>query len=294
MKWVAHSLQGRRDENEDYHVVPTRKQHAKGEVWPLAVFDGHGGNRVSSYLKRSLVPGLLANPKKCFHARYLKDCFRRTSVELGKKHPKVATDMGSTAAVVLVRKDGMVVCCNVGDSRAVLCRGGLALPLSVDHKPNAPDERARIEQAGGKIKRDGSDYRIQGLAVSRAFGDLDTSPYVTPRPGRPQDQAHARGHPDHRGLRRALGRDEQPGRRRPRAERVRSVGRLSPRPKGLRQGQHRQHYSGGGVRPANTENKKQNRSSLEGVKRQMFDTMVCYIFSRNLVTVEVTVERKRL
>lgn len=182
MKWVAHSLQGRREENEDYHVVPTRKQHAKGEVWPLAVFDGHGGNRVSSYLKRSLVPGLLAHPKKCFQARYLKDCFRRTSAELGKKHPKVATDMGSTAAVVLVRKDGMVVCCNVGDSRAVLCRGGLALPLSVDHKPNAPDERARIEQAGGKIKRDGPDYRIQGLAVSRAFGDLDTSPYVTPAP----------------------------------------------------------------------------------------------------------------
>lgn len=34
---------------------------------------------------------------------------------------------------------------NVGDSRAVLCRGGEAVPLSDDHKPDRPDEKERIE-----------------------------------------------------------------------------------------------------------------------------------------------------
>ena len=41
--------------------------------------------------------------------------------------------MGSTAAVVVVGKEEIVVA-NCGDSRAVLCRGGVAVPLSRDHK----------------------------------------------------------------------------------------------------------------------------------------------------------------
>jgi len=40
---------------------------------------------------------------------------------------------GSTAAVVVVGKKEIVVA-NCGDSRAVLCRGGVAVPLSRDHK----------------------------------------------------------------------------------------------------------------------------------------------------------------
>merc|ERR1719359_919981 len=84
---------------------------------------------------------------------------------------------------------------NIGDSRAVLCtarelsgsNGGLmALPLSVDHKPNREDETARIEAKGGVVDFQGV-WRVftpgpaafggntiarWGLAVSRAFGDL--------------------------------------------------------------------------------------------------------------------------
>ncbi len=33
---------------------------------------------------------------------------------------------------------------NCGDSRAVLCRGSRAVPLSADHKPDRPDEAARV------------------------------------------------------------------------------------------------------------------------------------------------------
>ena len=40
---------------------------------------------------------------------------------------------------------------NAGDSRAVLCRGGHALALSEDHKPQSEAERNRITAAGGFV-----------------------------------------------------------------------------------------------------------------------------------------------
>lgn len=41
--------------------------------------------------------------------------------------------VGSTAVVSVVTPEKIVVS-NCGDSRAVLCRNGVAIPLSVDHK----------------------------------------------------------------------------------------------------------------------------------------------------------------
>lgn len=47
--------------------------------------------------------------------------------------------VGSTGIVVLINGSTMV-CANVGDSRALLCRGSTAHALSEDHKPEAPAE----------------------------------------------------------------------------------------------------------------------------------------------------------
>ena len=47
---------------------------------------------------------------------------------------------------------------------------------------NSKTEKNRIEKLGGKIKFDGADWRIKDLSLSRAFGDLDTYPYVTHKP----------------------------------------------------------------------------------------------------------------
>lgn len=59
---------------------------------------------------------------------------------------------------------------NIGDSRAVLCRSGKAVPLSFDHKPDHPQEHNRIEKAGGIVEQG----RINGaLNLSRAFGDFE-------------------------------------------------------------------------------------------------------------------------
>ncbi|CAM9984539.1 unnamed protein product, partial [Sphacelaria rigidula] len=64
---------------------------------------------------------------------------------------------------------------NVGDCRAVLCRGGKAQAITLDHKPSVPSEAARIEAAGGFV----SCGRVNGiLGVSRSFGDIHCK--VTP------------------------------------------------------------------------------------------------------------------
>lgn len=75
---------------------------------------------------------------------------------------------------------------NVGDCRAVMCRGGQGIALTSDHKPNRPDEQKRIEKAGGFVGKIAGIARVYSaagaglalehetstyLAVSRAFGD---------------------------------------------------------------------------------------------------------------------------
>mmetsp|Transcript_3202 Transcript_3202/g.8200 ORF Transcript_3202/g.8200 Transcript_3202/m.8200 type:complete len:360 (-) Transcript_3202:90-1169(-) len=77
---------------------------------------------------------------------------------------------GTTAVVVAISPDGRLTCANAGDSRAVLCRNGVAVNLSEDHKPHNPGELARIRKAGSIVEG----QRVNGmLAVSRAIGDID-------------------------------------------------------------------------------------------------------------------------
>jgi len=101
---------------------------------------------------------------------------------------------GSTAVVVCVCEDNIVTA-NLGDSRAILCRGSKAIPLTVDHKPDSATEKKRIEDLGGRVRWHGylgpdrlpvpgmGAYRINGnLAVSRALGDRLERPYVSSEP----------------------------------------------------------------------------------------------------------------
>lgn len=62
----------------------------------------------------------------------------------------------------------MIYIANVGDTRAVISRNGVAERMSVDHKCDDPNEVDRIRKEGGIV----IDGRVGGsLAVSRAFGD---------------------------------------------------------------------------------------------------------------------------
>lgn len=146
----------------------------------FAVFDGHGGKRAAvwaaTYLHRNIVghPAFLTNLPLAIREGTLQT--DREWLQSARMGP--AQD-GSTSIMVLVWGDRLLTG-NLGDSRATLCRGGIAVPLSVDHKPNRLSERIRIESAGGSVTKARymgqplGPYRVYpgGLAVSRAFGDL--------------------------------------------------------------------------------------------------------------------------
>jgi serine/threonine protein phosphatase PrpC len=77
-------------------------------------------------------------------------------------------DSGTTVCIVVITPE-WIFCANAGDSRAVLSRGGKALPLSYDHKPDDDSEERRIRAAGGYV----AGGRVEGdLAVSRGLGDF--------------------------------------------------------------------------------------------------------------------------
>lgn len=81
---------------------------------------------------------------------------------------------GTTAIIVLVDlTNKLIICANVGDSRAVMCDAkGTAFPLSHDHKPNNPEEMTRIRENGGYISNKSGCWRVDGsLACSRSIGD---------------------------------------------------------------------------------------------------------------------------
>jgi len=78
-------------------------------------------------------------------------------------------DGGATLITALVHKRMLFVAC-LGDARAVLCDSGVAIPMSVDHKPSDSQEQARIVRCGGFVHFG----RVSGcLAVSRALGDFE-------------------------------------------------------------------------------------------------------------------------
>jgi len=56
--------------------------------------------------------------------------------------------IGCTANVILIENMKKLYVANAGDSRCVLARGGKAVPLSYDHKPDNEEEKKRIEKAG--------------------------------------------------------------------------------------------------------------------------------------------------
>jgi len=180
---------------EDAHIahpsLGTLAGRVQGQAWDdvamFGVFDGHGGSHVSLFCQQwmpfKIASGPPHDPKQALthaflqlddmlrdpaHARELAELSGKW--ELGTNKRLSAVHTGSTACVCCVTPR-TIVCANAGDSRAVLCRGGEAIELSLDHKPGLPTERQRIFRAGGWI--DEEEQRVCGdLALSRAIGDL--------------------------------------------------------------------------------------------------------------------------
>ncbi len=190
---------------EDRHVVfGDVSGNANQSLY--AVFDGHGGARAADFCARN-IPLVLSNALAGGLTGF-EDASTEPASALGTAFSYLdqwwlqlaasaspAMDDGTTAVAALVvageseggRTEGggaaKVYVANAGDSRAVVVkRSGRVQPLTEDHKPNRPDEMARIRAAGGTVQFFGV-WRVQGvLAVSRAIGDRMLKPYVISSP----------------------------------------------------------------------------------------------------------------
>lgn len=175
------SSAGKRSSMEDF--FETRIDGIDGQIIGLfGVFDGHGGARAAEYVKRHLFSNLITHPKFISDTKSaITDAYNHTDSELLKSENSHNRDAGSTASTAILIGDRLIVA-NVGDSRAVISRGGNAIAVSRDHKPDQSDERERIENAGGFVMWAGT-WRVGGiLAVSRAFGDRLLKQYVVADP----------------------------------------------------------------------------------------------------------------
>ena len=83
----------------------------------------------------------------------LNSAFVETEAQFVEFAKKKNDQSGTTGTVALIRGTELVVG-HVGDSRALLCTQGLAVPLTTDHHPNIPAEKNRIQTLGGFVKDD--------------------------------------------------------------------------------------------------------------------------------------------
>ncbi|PSR93134.1 Protein phosphatase [Actinidia chinensis var. chinensis] len=198
------SVCGRRRDMEDavaIHPSLCRRNHQNPHgLHFFGVYDGHGCSHVAMKCKdrlHDIVRDELEGHEEASWKETMEQSFLRMDKEVtdccsgavGVSSSNCRCELrtpqcdavGSTAVIAIVTPDKIVVS-NCGDSRAVLCRNGVAIPLSSDHKPDRPDELDRIENAGGRvIYWDGP--RVLGvLAMSRAIGDNYLKPFVIPEP----------------------------------------------------------------------------------------------------------------
>jgi len=190
-QYSVHALKGGRISMEDEYFID-----ADGRF--VAVFDGHGGNGVSGYLR-----DYLYNKYQHHHLADESDLRRKENnnstiasqaAALRLAFDDVETEVcamdalqyqGSTAVAVVVHEDDddtrTLISANVGDSRAILSRRGRAVDLTRDHKPNDEREKTRILGMGEQIEWDHycKVHRVRNLSLSRAIGDRFAKPAVS-------------------------------------------------------------------------------------------------------------------
>ena len=183
------SLKGSRDHNEDRHNIILGLTNPKDDIAPInfyGIYDGHGGKFVSKYLSNNM-PQYFTKPDITYPLtpEFVNKVYDEIQNTLYSSYENKATECGSTCLIVcqfINNGKKYINVANVGDSRCVMCRSNIAIPLTRDHKPNWPDERARISKLGGQIQFDNHDWRINDLSVSRVYGDKASSKYVRSHP----------------------------------------------------------------------------------------------------------------
>ena len=178
LKKFFYSEKGMRPTNEDAEVL-----YDTENIKIFGIFDGHGSDEVSKLLKKNII-GILTNKeiKYPISKKQIEGICANIQSYIKKK--PYANSAGSTANIVLIYNCSgqyYFTNINVGDSRCVIYMNDKIIQVSEDHKPTNINEYNRILKMGGKVYRDGLEYRVGDLSVSRSFGDCSNK-YTFPVP----------------------------------------------------------------------------------------------------------------
>ncbi|KAM8886619.1 protein phosphatase 1F isoform 1-T2 [Spinachia spinachia] len=180
----VHTIKNTRRKMEDKHLALAEFNQLFGiqsedNCAYYAVFDGHGGVDAATYAATHLHVALSKQESlQTDTGVALKMAFKLTDDMFRGKAKRERLRSGTTGVVVLIQRQQLSVAW-LGDSQAMLVRGGQAVTLMDPHKPDREDEKQRVEHLGGCITFIGC-WRVNGTyAVSRAIGDFDQKPYVS-------------------------------------------------------------------------------------------------------------------
>ncbi|KAF4253246.1 hypothetical protein KXW98_006968 [Aspergillus fumigatus] len=184
----AGQVQGGRPFQEDRctFVLPDQfPSQTNDKLTYFAVYDGHGSELVSDHASRNLHLLLAKRPE--FDQGDYEAAIRGALIDedavLLETFNNLTTEpavSGSTVALCFVNlTKGDLVVANLGDSHVILAERDNRTDhpshirrLSKSHKPDTPDEKARIEDAGGAVNTRRGTARLGSLNMSRALGDL--------------------------------------------------------------------------------------------------------------------------
>ncbi|CAJ2648978.1 probable protein phosphatase 2C 10 [Trifolium pratense] len=172
---------------EDFHVAKIVQFNGR-ELGLFAIFDGHLGDTVPAYLQKHLFSNILKEENFWTDPNSsIIEAYEATDQAILSHNPDLGRG-GSTAVTAILINNQKLWIANVGDSRAVLSRKGVAIQMSIDHEPNT--ERRIIENKGGFVSNlPGDVARVNGqLAVARAFGDRNLKSHLRSDPDvQPED-----------------------------------------------------------------------------------------------------------
>ncbi|WCJ30817.1 Protein phosphatase 2C family protein [Euphorbia peplus] len=177
-----HLVKGKSNHPMEDYLVSDFKKINHNELGLFAIFDGHLGHDVANYLQHHLFDNILKEHDFWTDTESaLRRAYDKTDAEILQKAFTLGKG-GSTAVTAILMNGQKLVVANVGDSRAVLCKKGVAKQLSVDHEPSK--EKNLIESRGGFVSNIPGDVpRVDGqLAVARAFGDKSLKIHLSSEP----------------------------------------------------------------------------------------------------------------
>jgi protein phosphatase 2C family protein 2/3 len=159
-----------KETNEDKVIVVSqikKPASSKMKTWPkisyFGIFDGHGGEGCSDFLKDNFLNYLIENKNFPFDIKIsLNETFDKIEGEFFKQKCSSGLELsdksGSCALVALIF-DNKLYIANIGDSRAIMSANGgnKVKQLTNDHKPNNPKEYERAIKNGSKIYADDND-----------------------------------------------------------------------------------------------------------------------------------------